>query len=166
MDTLDVLKDLSTREMQAYGALCLHRFCAAKRIKHPYIDELIQHLLSILVLDKLDGWERHGAALKLSGRGEPVPPELTAQLAENAREDFARLVDFVVEIGITDMYAKSSREPLDNLYRCLAILDENQIERPAVNELFKDRTPRGETEPAWGEVYSHERYEQVKSFFR
>lgn len=166
MDDLDALVDLSTREMQAYGALCLQRFCEAKRIKHPYVNELTQHLLSILVVDKLDGWERHGAGLHLSGRGDPVPLALTTQLADDVCEDFARLVYFTVEIGVIDMYTQSSRRPLHNLYRCLAILDANQIERPAVDEFFKDRNPRGETDPDWGELYSRERYEQLTSSFR
>src|SRR4051794_25159072 len=134
MDTFDVLEDLSTREMQAYGALCLHRFCKAKRIEHPYVDELIQHLLSILVIDLLDGWERDGGDLNLSGRGDPIPDVLADQLAEDVREDFARLVYFVVEIGLADMYVKSTKRPLYNLYRCLAILDANRVDRPNVEE--------------------------------
>ncbi len=165
MDTLDILSDLSTRELQAYGAFCFQRFCEAKRIKHPYIEELIQHLLSLLVSEALDVWERRGAALELSGRGDPVPPDLMTQLAEEVREDFTCFVEFVVEIGIIDMYTKSTKRPLDYLYRCLAILDANQIERPPLDTVFPDRSRRGEKDPDWGEVYSRERYEQVKSLF-
>ncbi len=166
MDTLDVLSDLSTREMQAYGALCLHRFCKANCINHPYIDELIEHLLSILIIDLLDGWERNGAVLKLSGRGDPIPESLKMQLAEEVREDFARLVYFVVEIGFADVYGNPSNRPLHNLMRCLAILDAHGVERPSVDEPFKNRVPREADAPDWGEIYSHERFEQVRALFR
>lgn len=166
MDTLDDLADLSTREMQAFGALCLHRFCKAKGIKHPYIDELIEHLLTILILNPLDSWEREGAVLELSGRGDPLPDALETQLGEDVRPDFARLVEFVVEIGFVDLGAATSKRPLHFLWRSLAILEDNRIERPQVSELFKDRTPRGKTTPAWGETFSLERYKQVRALFR
>ena len=165
MDTLEVFTDLSTREMQAYGALCLLRFCKAKGIEHPYVDELIEHLLSILIIDQLDGWEDNGAGLTLSGRGDPLPEALATQLADDVREDFSRLVYFVVEIGFADMYSRTSKRPLHYLSRCLAILDANGVERPLVDDLFKDRTPRGETAPDWGEIISGERYEQVRALF-
>jgi hypothetical protein len=166
VDTVDDLADLSTREMQAFGALCLQRFSKAKGIKHPYIDELIQHLLSILILNPLDSWEREGAVLELSGRGDPLPDALKTQLGEDVRPDFARLVEFVVEIGFVDLYGATSKRPLHFLLRSLAILDDHGIERPQVNELFNDRTSRGKTTPEWGEIYSKERYEQVREVFK
>jgi hypothetical protein len=166
MDNLEVLTDLSTREMQALGALCLHRFCKAKGIEHSYIEDLNQHLLSLLVASSLNDWERKGAALELSGRGDPIPDALATQLADDVRKDFARLVYFAVEIGFVDMYGDTTRRPLHNLLRCLAILDAHGIEHPQVPELFKDRTPTGRTAPDWGELLSPEQYEQVRTVFR
>lgn len=163
---MDVLRGLSTREKQAYGALCMHRFCKAKGIEHPCIDELIEHLLSILISSPLDGWERKGAALELSGRGDPIPDALEKQLADDVRKDFARLVYFVVEIGFGDMYGAPTMKPLNDLLRCLEILDAHGVERPDINELFNDRMPRGEDAPVWGETFSEERYEQVKTLFK
>lgn len=163
---MDILIDLSTREKQVYGALCLHRFCKAKNIEHECVDELIAHLLLVLVNKKLAGWEDKGADLELCGRGEPLPKALEAQLSEDIREDFARLVDYVVKIGIDDMYGASTMKPLNNVLRCLEILDAHGVERPDINELFKDRTPREEdVEPYWGETFSQGDYERVKSLF-
>ena len=163
---MDFFRDLSTREKQAYGAWCLHRFCKAKRIAHRCIDELIEHLLSILIHSPLDGWERKEAGLELCGRGEPLPKALETQLPDDVRADFARLVDFVVDIGVGDMYSASTMQPLNDLLRILAILDDHGVERPDRAVFFKDRTPRGTDTPDWGETYSPERYEQVRALFR
>lgn len=165
---MDVLRDLSLRELQAYGALCLHQFCKAKGIKHACIDELIEHLLLIFITNPLDEWEGKGAMLELNGRGEPIPETLKAQLADDLPEDFARLVDFVVEIGFGDMYGGLTMGPLNDLLRCLSILDANGVERPDVNDLFNDRMPREEEDagPYEGETISQERYEQVRALFQ
>ena len=164
---MDIWKDLTTREMQAYGALCLHRFCKATRIQHESIDELIDHLLSMLVSYPLDEWERRGARLHLNGRGwDPLPASLNDQLPEELRKDFARFVEDVVDIGFCDMYGAPTTKSLKYLVKSLTFLDEHGIERPDVAELFKNRTPRGETAPDLGEVFSQERYEQVRALFR
>lgn len=157
--------DLSTREKQVYGALCLRRFCLAKGVKHPYIDELIEHLLSILITRELDMWESHGSVLELSGRGDPIPKAIETLLVDDVREDFTRMVDYVVEIAMSDMYSESSMEPLNYLLRCQAILDANGIGRPEVGELFDDRVTREDDTPIWGELYTQEEYERVRSLF-
>jgi hypothetical protein len=163
---MEFFRDLSTREKQAYGAWCLYRFCKAKRIEHRSIDELIDHLLSILIESPLDEWERKEGRLELCGRGMPLPKALEAQLPADVRTDFARLVDFVVDIGVGDMYAASSMQPLADLIRILGILDDHGVERPDRAVFFKDRTPRGTDTPDWGDRYSRERYEQVRALFR
>ena len=164
---MDFLRDLSLRENQAYGAFCLHQFCKTKGIEHTCIDELIEHLLLILITSPLDEWERKGATLELNGRGKPIPDSLKTQLADDICEDFARLVCFVVEIGLGDMYGALTMGPLNDLLRCLSILDANGVDRPDVDDLFKDRMPREEDAgPYAGETISQERYEQVRALFK
>jgi hypothetical protein len=164
---MDIWKDLTTREMQAYGAFCLYRFCKAKGIRHESIDELIDHLLSMLISSNLADWERRGARLQLNGRGwDPLPASLNGRLSEELRKDFAQFVEDVVDIGFCDMYGAASTKSLKYLVKGLAFLDEHGIERPDVAELFKNRSPRGETAPELGEVFSQERHEQVKALFR
>ena len=162
---MEILRMLSTRELQAYGALCLHQFCREKHIKHPYIDELSEHLLTMLISSNLVAWEHKGAGLELSGRGDSIPAELETLVAGDILMDFHRLVEFVVEVGLIDMYAKSTKRPLNHLLRCLEIIDANGIERPDVPELFKDRMREEDAAPYIGEAYSQEEYEQVKSLF-
>lgn len=160
---MEIVRKLSNRELQACGALCLHRFCSAKHISHPNIDELVEHLLTMLVSTDLVGWERKGAGLELSGRGDPVPAELETLVPDDIFGDFHRLVEFVVEVGIVDMYAKSTEKPLNHLLRCLEILDANGIERPDVPEILKNKMRTEDVAPYKGETYSQDEYEQVKS---
>jgi hypothetical protein len=163
---MSIWKDLTTREMQAYGALCLHRFCKAKAIHHVYIDDLIEHLLSMLTLELLYEWERRGASLALNGRGwDPLPASVADQLPEELRKGFKRFVEDVVDIGFCDMYGAASTKSLKYVVRALTFLDEHGVERPDVAELFKDRAPRGDVGPALGPVFSQERYEQVRASF-
>lgn len=162
---MQILKRLSNRELLAYAALCLHQFCRAKQIEHPCIDELIEHLLTMLISDTLDGWERKLAGLDLSGDGDPIPAELEALIPGDILDDFCRLVDYVVEVGVGDMYAASSEGPLNDLLRCLEILDANGVERPDVPQIFKDKMPAEDVAPYLGAKYSQEEYEQVKSLF-
>jgi hypothetical protein len=164
---MDDWRDLTTREMQAYGGLCLYRFCKAKGIRHESIDELIRHLLSILISDDLADWERRGAQLQLNGRGwDPLPVSLRDQLPEEIRDDFAEFVEDLVHIGFSDTYGAATRKPLKYLVKCLTYMDDHGVERPDVAELFRNRTPRGETAPDWGEVFSQERFDQVSALFR
>src|SRR5215203_1380327 len=147
MCDMDVLQKLSNRELQAYGALCLHRFCREKQINHPYIDELLEHLLAMLVTRSLATWERQLADLELSGRGDPIPTEVAAIVPNGLRKDFHLLVEFVVEVAVGDIYGRPTRGPLNDLFRCLEILDRNGVERPAVPTVFLQRTRENQNTP-------------------
>ena len=162
---MDILRNLSNRELQAYGCLCMHRFCSEKHIEHPYIDELLEHLLIMLISSDLVPWERKLAGLELSGAGDPIPTELETLIPNDIFNDFDLLVESVVEIGIGDMYAAPSERPLNDLFRCLEILDANGVERPDVPEIIKDKMRTEDLAPYLGETYSQEEYEQVKSLF-
>lgn len=159
---MEILRNLSNRELQAYGALCLYRFCSEKHIKHPHIDELLEHLLKMLISSDLAAWERHGAGLELSARGDPIPADVEKLVAADILSDFHRLVEFVVEVGIIDMYAKSTDRPLNHLLRCLEILDATGVQRPDVPEMFRVKM-RTDVAPYKGGAYSQEDYEKVRS---
>ncbi len=163
---MEILRKLSNRELQAYGALCLQRFCSEKHIKHPYINELLEHLLTMLTSSDLVAWDRKLADLELSGAGDPLPAEIEILIiADDTRNDFHLLVEFTVEIGIGDMFAKPSERPLKHLFRCLKILDANGIAPPDVPELFRNKMRIDGVAPYRGEAYSQKDYEQVKSLF-
>ena len=119
------------------------------------IDELIDHLLSMLVSYPLDEWERRGARLHLNGRGwDPLPAPPNDQLPEELRKDFARFVEDVVDIGFCDMYGAPTTKSLKYLVKSLTFLDEHGIERPDVAELFKNRTHKREHCSRTWEKYS------------
>ena len=111
LDVAPELWPLSTRELQVYAALCLTRFCAARAISHPNIDELVAHLASILTAVDLPAWEQRGAGLALSGRGDPLPAQLEARIPAPIREPFRRLVHSAVEVGLANMYSASTETP-------------------------------------------------------
>jgi hypothetical protein len=163
---MDDLQDLTTREMQAYGALCLHRFCKAKKIKHKSIGELIDHLLFMLIVPSFDQWDDKLRLLELDGLGwQPIPESLNDLLSEELRESFPSFIYDVVNIGFCDMYGAASSKSLKYLMKTLAFLDKYGVKRPDVTDLFKNRTPRGETNPEWGNAYTREQYKQVRRSF-
>lgn len=163
---MEILRKLATEELQAYGALCLHRFCKAKNIEHPSIDELLNHLLTMLISPTLYEWERKLAGLDLSGGGDPIPAELESRIPADILDDFCRLVAFVVAVGTDDLYTQPSDEPLNDVYRCLEILDANQVERPNVPDIIKDRPRAEEGNRLAVKLYSREELDQVKSHFQ
>ena len=160
------LKALSISDKQVYAALCLHRFCKAKGIEHPSIDELVDHLISIKISSSPADWECKGAALALCGRGDPLPESLAELLPEDVVEDFVHMVEFVVEVGLVDMYGALTTQPMDFLMRCVSILDAHGVERPVVTELFEDRGVLDRIYGLrWGETISPEQYVKLKRHF-
>lgn len=162
---IDAFSDLSTREKQAYGALCLHRFCKAKGISHPDIDALVEHLLQMLFSDRLDEWDECGYLLELCGRGDPVPESVKAVVPDDLFDDFHRMVEFAVEIGFTNLYGEITMRPFEHLMTCLAILDEHDIPRPDVYEFFEGREFGSRRKPYMGKPYPPEAYERLKKAF-
>src|SRR5687768_16304136 len=98
------LNHLSTRELQAYGAACLAKFCADKCIFSQHVERLLAHLLSLLSCEHLPAWEAAGARLVLTGRGDGLPRDLRERVKPDLVEIFEQLVELVVEIGLIDMY--------------------------------------------------------------
>jgi hypothetical protein len=162
----DILEYLSTRELQAYGALCLNRFCRAQHISHRSIDELLDHLLALLVSTDFSQWETAGAKLTLSNRGFVLPEAIDWQLSDAVRADFCAIVGHTHDIGFADVYGAETRRPLEHLRICLAILDRHGVSRPLIDELFPGREPIGTHCPTWGHPLSAHRAKQVRAAFR
>jgi hypothetical protein len=51
--SIDRLELLTTREKQAFAALCFAKYCTINKFFHDSISELAEHLLSILVSHSL-----------------------------------------------------------------------------------------------------------------
>lgn len=144
------LKRLPTREKQAYGALCLARYCKSKVISHKDIFTLINHLASILVANNLGQWAQQGALLNITGRGDPIPHNLEISLRNGRYDEFVKLVESVVEIGLVDMYGAPTTLPDEFLAESLSILKNNDICAPEVPPVFLENNE----ETAWGRVFS------------
>jgi hypothetical protein len=133
------LKNLSTREMQAYGAACLARFCADKDISSPHIDRLIEHLLSVLICDDLPGWESIGSRIGLTGRGDELPREVQQVVRPILTEALQHLLESVAEIGLVDMYGAETERPFEFLIRTVDILESCDVQPPSIQKLFPTR---------------------------
>lgn len=125
----DRLDELSTIAKQIYGAQCLEAFVRALNIKHPAVEILISHLKAVGDFSFKD-WERKGALLPLNGRGDEIPSDLLNEVPDGIRQDFFRLIDSAVEIGIVDAYGESSGLPLKFLHQVIEMLRIYKIPLP------------------------------------
>lgn len=156
---------LNTREMQAYAALCLAKYCASINVIHESIEALIEHLLSILVSESLPNWEQKGACLDITGRGDPIPQNLESIIPRNHLETFSRLVEYVVEVGIVDMYGANTKEPLRFLYKCTELLKSSGIDPPIMKEI--GILPVKDTENVgWGDTIGQAEYNKIIGNYR
>lgn len=128
---LSEFKNLPVSEIQRYGSSCLRAFCAEKKISHPAIIDLLDHLESMHFSQNLPEWDRLGALLELNGRGDEIPADLEEILIKNKATDLTALVDSVVEIGIVDLYGGRTNLPIEFLDRAMTILEKNKIQLPA-----------------------------------
>jgi hypothetical protein len=126
------LASCSLESKQLYASSCLRRYCEIKDISHPAVTELLDHLDSILASRNLSVWDARGALLGLNGRGDPIPESLKSALSEEGLNEFAVLVDSVVEVGIIDLYGASTDLPLKFLDKTMQILEQNKIHLPSI----------------------------------
>jgi hypothetical protein len=145
------LDELSTRELQAYGALCLATFCGAAGIRHRAITELIVHFVSLLSADRLPDWEVAGGRLLLAG--DALPSNVVRDVPANLRADFNALVESTIEIGIIDMYGAATQMPRRFALQCREILHKHGYEAPSASGLTVQTRP---LEGSWGRVASDE----------
>ncbi|HJX26336.1 MAG TPA: hypothetical protein VJ885_00365 [Thermoanaerobaculia bacterium] len=154
------MEELSVRELQAYGAACLARYCAEKGIHSKHVEWLVDHLLLVLVSTRLPVWETAGTMFELTGRGEPLPPDLVELIPEGELSRFERLVSCVVKIGMVDMYGGDTSQSLRSARESREVLESADVKPPSVEDLFPSRqqgAERGWGEPVPGEQYRHAR---------
>lgn len=156
------LNQCSTRELQAYGATCLAKFCAETGIYSSSLFVLIDHLLLILTSSDLPAWEAEGATLELAGRGDPLPDDLARSIPRDLALDFRRLVEYVVEIGLVDMYGRQTDLPLNFLLASCDILKAHDIEPPLLEELFPSHGRA--TNSGWGAPLTDEQYQHLRTW--
>jgi len=147
------LKELNTRQLQVYGAICLWKFCDIFNIHHKDIDILIKHLMSICIVDDLSTWEENGTIINITGRGDALPNDIVSIIPKNLLKGFTRLIEYSIEIGIVDMYGDNTELPLIFLKKCTDILSEHNIMTPDISVQFKYNHPSGRV---WGDTISKE----------
>lgn len=125
-----LLMTATTQDLQRYAADCLDRYCQSKNICHPAVDELLSHLRSMGACENLAVWENNGACLALNGRGDDMPQDLHESLTHETADTLAKLVGYVVEVGLADMYGAASELPLAFVKRAVSILEEGSIGLP------------------------------------
>ena len=151
---------ISIREMQAYGAACLVKFCSSRGIESPHVSLLVRHLLDLMTSSDLPDWESKGAVLELSGRGDPIPDALLNVIRSSDLEDFSRLVDSVVEVGLVDMYGAETRQPLRFLNLAREILGGIGLTPPSIEELCL----LSGRDQGWGAPLAKERAKKIEAW--
>lgn len=126
-------KELSVREKQFLGGLCVAIYCKHLLIRSKPIQEYVNHLLSILVCKDILEWERKGASLELMGRGEPIPPEVKSLFRQSDVPDFVLLIEYSSEIGIVDLFGASTEYPDVFLQKCIEIIGKHALELPGIH---------------------------------
>lgn len=150
------LQHIGNRQKQAVGALALLRFCEEYSIHYKGIKELIDHLFQILISDDLPNWEAEGLKLEIIGRGEPLPKKLDSILNLKIVEDFYRLIDNVIEIGIIDLYGANTNAPYDYMCKTLDILAKHNINVTIPHELLSTCKSR------WGDVWDIQQFNEFR----
>ncbi|MFK5668753.1 hypothetical protein ACI2OW_23000 [Pseudomonas shirazica] len=133
-EILATLENKSSKAMQTYASSCLRNYCELKKISHPAITKLLEHLDSMPTTSNLSEWDAQGAQLDLNGRGDPIPQNIKSNLSSNDLDEFSILVDSVVEVGIVDLYGAQTGLPLILLDKAMQILDQNAISLPALTK--------------------------------
>ena len=154
---MGMMNVFNTRQLQVYAGLCLWQFCIHSEIKHPLIDQLILHLMKIITASDLPRWEQDGASLDITGRGDPLPEEVSSLITTDNLQVFNALVENCVEVGIVDMYGVSTDQPAKFLQRAMDILASSNVPLPSPTILSKYKTG----EDAWGEPVSDIELEEI-----
>ena len=155
------IENYNLRQMQAYSALCLWKFCFSMQINNENLNKLIMHLLTILTTNNLLEWERLGGELSVTGRGDPLPQELVKNIHDNIKVDLMKLIDSCVEVGIVDMFGEESEQPLFFLNECKKILDKYALESPPLSILNTYKVGKSR----WGEPITDAELKQIINKF-
>jgi hypothetical protein len=127
-------KELSWEQKQTLAAKCFKNYCEKYNIRDETINKLLEHLYSMgkykNEYNNLSIWERNGAKLELSGRGDPLPEKLEDKISKDKINEFNKILEYTVEVGMCDMYGKNTNKPYEYLMKCIKILENNTIELP------------------------------------
>ncbi|RFA24293.1 hypothetical protein CAI21_22250 [Alkalilimnicola ehrlichii] len=113
--------------------------------------------MAVLTTNSLPGWERNGAVLDITGRGDPLPVDVEREIPQEYLEVFSLLLESCVEVGIVDMYGDSTEQPRNFLERCLVALERSGIEPPKVDNLSQYRIGND----PWGEAISELELDEI-----
>lgn len=155
-------ENLNIRQLQACAALCLRDYCQSMEIKHIEIDNLVSHLFRILLSDDLPTWEGAGACLAISGRGDLLPEYIEQIVPPQCLDEFHRLVEYSIEVGIVDMYGAPTGQPFKFLNKILEILNEANIETQSMKEIIGLSMGCG----VWGEQLSCSDYKEISDIYK
>jgi|GEM_PF-1318807 len=151
------IDNIGNREKQVIGALALYKFCKTYLIYDESVNQLLNHLIDILISENLDEWNNNGLQIEIIGRGEPLPNKIDSKINFDLKEDFYRLVDIVIEIGIVDLYGSDTMYPNLFLKQVFDILIKNKIEFPIPDILIKHVQDN-----KWGKVWDINSFKKFK----
>ena len=158
---MKLIDDLNTRQKQAYAAICLWSYCQHFDIKHSYIDELIQHLMTILSMKSLADWEQIGCKIAFPGRGDLLPDELYKIIPIELSDNFRILVDYCTEVGLINMYAASTDEPKLLLNTCIDLLENAKVKIPQLEKLHSYKVGSH----SWGDTIREDELLEILEFY-
>jgi len=154
-------KNFNVRQLQAYASLCLWKFCNHLNVKHNSINELVRHLISILIANNLPEWEQRGVAIAITGRGDPLPQDVEKIIPVESVEIFNSLVESCVEVGIVDMYGASTNKPYEFVGHCVMLLKQSGIDIPSTDILEK----YGRGNDVWGAPINDSEFSDILEIY-
>jgi hypothetical protein len=130
--TYDFLNKLTWEQKQLFASKCFKTYCEYFCIKDDSINKLLEHLNSMEKYKNqyhdLATWERNGADLELTGRGDPLSQILLEKIPNEKLIEFKNILTYTVEVGLCDMYGANTNEPYEYLIKIIKILEKNKIE--------------------------------------
>jgi hypothetical protein len=143
---------LTVRQLQLYAAVCLCRYSDSRDLDAKPLDDLVSHLASMTTVADISAWELRGTSLEMTGRGDELPDEITRQVPAPERKLFFGLVEYCVEVGITDMYGAQTDDPKKCLMKCFSFLRSAGLGAADIEA----RLARSPAVLPWGEPISHQ----------
>jgi len=150
------------RDKQVAGAIALLLFCERFSVYHKDLAELINHLFGIARANDLGKWEQEGLIIEIIGRGESVADTVLYGLDKFVKDDLSIIIEFVIEIGIADMYGATTNQPSLFLEKALQVLKKNNIEFILPQRVFMST----KNDTAWGQLWDEERYKLLIMIYR
>lgn len=136
-------ENLNIRQMQLFSAICLARFCSSIGLVNSSIFRLISHLVEMSIAPDLMAWDRRGTTLEVTGRGDPLPFDITICVDIKDLVVLREIIDSSVEVGICDLYGNPTNQPFFFMNKCADILRNRKIELPSLEIIGSYRSGGG-----------------------